>query len=41
MASLQNAIGATKGKEFADVIFALWLGPKPPSDDLKKGMLRT
>ncbi len=27
------------GKEFADAIFSLWLGPKPPSDDLKKGLL--
>jgi len=34
-----KAIGTIEGKEFADVIFALWLGPKPPSEDLKKGML--
>lgn len=28
-----------EGKEFADALFSIWLGPKPPSDDLKKGML--
>ena len=28
-----------EGKEFADAVFLLWLGPKPPSDDLKKGLL--
>ena len=27
------------GKEFADAVFALWLGPKPPSEELKKGLL--
>ena len=27
------------GKGFADAVFAIWLGPKPPSEDLKKGML--
>ena len=28
-----------EGKDFADAVFLLWLGPKPPSDDLKKGLL--
>ena len=28
-----------EGKEFADAVFSLWLGPKPPSEDLKKGLL--
>lgn len=28
-----------EGKPFADAIFALWLGPNPPSADLQKGML--
>jgi len=28
-----------EGKGFADAVFSIWLGPKPPSDDLKKGML--
>ena len=32
-------LGVFEGKGFADAIFALWLGPKPPSDDLKKGLL--
>ena len=31
--------GKIEGKEFAEVVFALWLGPKPPSTDLQKGML--
>jgi hypothetical protein len=31
--------GKFEGKPFADVVFALWLGPKPPSADLQKGML--
>ena len=30
---------SVEGKEFADAVFLLWLGPKPPSDDLKKGLL--
>jgi len=32
-------LGIFEGKGFADAVFAIWLGPKPPSDDLKKGML--
>jgi len=32
-------LGAFEGKGFADAVFALWLGPKPPSDALKKGLL--
>ena len=31
--------GKFEGKPFAEVVFALWLGPKPPSSDLQKGML--
>jgi hypothetical protein len=31
--------GKIEGKEFAEVVFALWLGPKPPSADLQKGLL--
>ena len=31
--------GKIEGKDFADAVFALWLGPKPPSADLQKGML--
>ena len=32
-------LGVSEGKGFADAVFSIWLGPKPPSDDLKKGML--
>jgi len=32
-------LGVFEGKGFADAVFAIWLGPKPPSDELKKGML--
>ena len=32
-------LGAFEGKGFADSVFSIWLGPKPPSEDLKKGML--
>jgi hypothetical protein len=32
-------MGVIEGKEFAQALFAIWLGPKPPSEDLKKGML--
>jgi hypothetical protein len=28
-----------EGKEFADALFLVWLGPKPPTEDLKKGLL--
>ncbi len=31
--------GTFEGKEFADALFSLWLGPVPPSNDLRKGML--
>ncbi|MBI3796909.1 MAG: chalcone isomerase family protein [Deltaproteobacteria bacterium] len=32
-------LGAFEGKDFADAVFSIWLGPTPPSEDLKKGML--
>jgi hypothetical protein len=32
-------VGAFAGKEFADALFACWLGPAPPSQDLKRGLL--
>jgi hypothetical protein len=35
----ESTLGLIEGKEFAEALFALWLGPKPPSEDLKKGML--
>ena len=32
-------LGVFAGKGFADAVFSIWLGPKPPTKDLKKGML--
>ena len=32
-------LGVFEGKGFADAVFSIWLGPKPPTEDLKKGML--
>jgi Chalcone isomerase-like len=32
-------LGVFEGKGFADVVFSIWLGPKPPSEELKTGML--
>jgi hypothetical protein len=32
-------LGAFDGKGFADAVFAIWLGPTPPSAELKSGML--
>jgi hypothetical protein len=32
-------LGVFEGKGFADAVFSIWLGPKPPSEDLKNGML--
>jgi hypothetical protein len=31
--------GVLKGEDFARSLFSVWFGPKPPSGDLKKGML--
>ena len=31
--------GTIEGKDFADALFAVWFGPEPVDDDLKKGML--
>ncbi len=31
--------GVIQGDDFAQSLFAIWLGPKPPSGDLKKGLL--
>jgi Chalcone isomerase-like len=35
----EKALGTFEGKEFSDAVFSIWLGTKPPSEDLKKGML--
>ena len=32
-------VATFEGKEFADALFSLWLGPVPPSGELRKGML--
>jgi hypothetical protein len=32
-------LSVSAGKGFGDAVFSIWLGPKPPSEDLKKGML--
>jgi hypothetical protein len=32
-------LGVFEGKGFADAVFSIWLGPKPPTAALKKGML--
>ncbi len=32
-------LGAFGGKGFSDAVFSIFLGPKPPTEDLKKGML--
>jgi hypothetical protein len=38
-----SVAGATKGtiagKDFADAMFACWIGPQPPSEDFKRGLL--
>ena len=28
-----------EGRDFADALFAVWLGPNPVQDDLKKALL--
>jgi chalcone isomerase-like protein len=35
----EKDLGAFEGKGFADAVFSIWLGAKPPSEDLKKGMV--
>ena len=32
-------MGVIPGADFASALFAIWLGPKPPNEDLKKGLL--
>ena len=31
--------GTIEGKLFADALFACWIGPEPPSEDFKSGLL--
>ncbi len=32
-------MGVIEGKDFADALLAVWLGPEPPNKEIKKGML--
>lgn len=32
-------LGVFEGKAFADALLSVWLGPKPPSEELKAGLL--
>jgi hypothetical protein len=32
-------IGVVPGKDFADALLAVWVGAKPPTEDLKRGVL--
>ena len=34
-----SAKGTLEGKAFADALLACWLGPKPPSEDFRDGLL--
>jgi Chalcone isomerase-like len=34
-----KVMGTLKGADFANSLFAIWLGPKPPNNGLKKGLL--
>ena len=31
--------GAIEGRDFADALFSVWLGPNPVDEDLKKALL--
>ena len=31
--------GVIEGKAFADALFACWIGPEPPNEDFKEGLL--
>ena len=31
-------VGTIEGRDFADALFAVWLGPTPIQDDLKKAL---
>ncbi len=32
-------VGTIEGRDFADALFSVWLGPEPVQEDLKKGLL--
>ena len=31
--------GKIEGKPFADALFSTWIGPEPPSEDFREGLL--
>ncbi len=35
----ERELGILEGREFAEALFSIWLGPKPPSDSLKTALL--
>jgi chalcone isomerase-like protein len=37
--TLRDETEKFEGKDFADAFLLLYVGPKPPRDDLKKGLL--
>jgi hypothetical protein len=38
--SMKGAVkGTIEGKDFADALFACWIGPSPPGEAFKKGLL--
>lgn len=39
MAFGKNVQGTIEGADFAQALFSIWLGPEPPDQDLKKGLL--
>ena len=34
-----DAVGAIEGADFALAFLSIWLGPEPPNEDLKSGLL--
>jgi hypothetical protein len=34
-----KAMEVIEGKDFAEALFSIWLGPKPPNEELKNGLL--
>lgn len=34
-----KAMGVIEGRDFAEALFAVWLGTAPPNEELKKGLL--
>lgn len=36
-----KTIATIEGKDFADALFSIWLGPNPPNEEIKTGLLGT